>query len=220
MSKIIVIIVAAGKGNRMESEIPKQYLPLKDKAILHHTISAFTNHPKISDIICVIAKDDLNLYQKAILDLKILPPIFGGKERQDSVRLALEKIQDIKPDHVLIHDGARQFVTKKIIDDLILKLEEKKAAIPTISISDTIKKVENNSISKTISRENLYLAQTPQAFKYQLISDLHQKYQNQKFTDDASLCEKEKITVSMISGDVNNFKITNKEDYERARKIY
>ena len=101
-----------------------------------------------------------------------------------------------------------------------MKLEEKKAAIPTISISDTIKKVENNSISKTISRENLYLAQTPQAFKYQLISDLHQKYQNQKFTDDASLCEKEKITVSMISGDVNNFKITNKEDYERARKIY
>ena len=217
--KIIAIIVAAGTGNRMKSDIPKQYLPLQNKTILHHCITTFKNHSQISNIICAINKDDLDLYQNTISDLKILEPVFGGTERQDSVRLALEKIQNLNPDLVLIHDSARPFVTKEVIDNLILKLDKNKAAIPTILVSDTIKKIENGVIINTIDRENLHLAQTPQGFNYQLILKLHRKYQNQKFTDDSSLCEKEKVIIGIVPGDINNFKITNKEDYDRARKF-
>lgn len=217
MTKIIAIIVAAGKGNRMESELPKQYLPLNDKSILYHAILPFLNHSKISDVICVIAKNDLDLYQNSVSDLNLLDPIFGGQERQDSVFNALEKITDLNPNKILIHDAARPFVTQKIIDDLIES--ENKATIPVIRISDTVKKVENNLIYKTISRENLYLAQTPQFFDYDLIKNLHQKYQGQNFTDDATLCEKDEIKIAVIDGDINNFKITTKQDYDKARKI-
>jgi|DEB0MinimDraft_10_1074344.scaffolds.fasta_scaffold18163_4 2-C-methyl-D-erythritol 4-phosphate cytidylyltransferase/2-C-methyl-D-erythritol 2,4-cyclodiphosphate synthase len=217
MTKIIAIIVAAGKGKRMESKIPKQYLPLNDKGILYHSILPFLNHPKISDVVCVIAKSDLELYQNSILDLNLLDPVFGGQERQDSVFNALEKITDLNPDKILIHDAARPFVTKEIIDSLISL--ENEAVIPTIKISDTIKKVENGIICKTISRDNLYLAQTPQFFDYDLIKNLHQKYQGQNFTDDSALCEEEKIKIAVIDGDINNFKITTKQDYDKARKI-
>jgi len=216
--KIIAIIVAAGRGSRVKSDIPKQYFSLKDKTILYHAILPFINHPRISNIICSIAPSDLDLYNDAISNLQILEPVFGGVERQDSVRIALEKIKDLNPDYVLIHDGARPFITTKIIDDLIVKLQQEKAAIPAIAIADSVKKIENNKIIKTISRDNLFLAQTPQAFDYKLILDLHNKYKNQKFTDDASICEKEGIDVTIIDGNINNFKITTKEDYERAKK--
>jgi len=218
MMKIITIIIAAGKGKRMKSKIPKQYLPFKNKTILYHSILPFLSHPKISDVICSISKDDIDLYKNSIDSLNILEPVFGGVERQDSVRLALEKIQQLNPDLVLIHDAARPFVTNETIDNIIYNLKKNKAVIPAITIFDTIKKVKNGSIEKTISRENLYLAQTPQAFNYNLIHDLHKKYKNQKFTDDSSLCEKENISVKIITGNINNFKITTKEDYERAKK--
>lgn len=217
---IVAIIAAAGMGSRMGSKLPKQYLAFKDKSILYHSILPFYQHNKIDKIFCIIAKNDINLYQDAIADLQIEGVIFGGKERQDSIRIALEQIKDLNPKKILIHDAARPFINKKIIDNLIIELNNNQAVIPAIKISDTIKEVKNNFIIKTIPRENIYLAQTPQAFDYNLIYSLHQKYKDHKFTDDAALCEYENMAVKIISGDNNNFKITNKQDYDRAKKQF
>jgi 2-C-methyl-D-erythritol 4-phosphate cytidylyltransferase/2-C-methyl-D-erythritol 2,4-cyclodiphosphate synthase len=210
--KIITIIVAAGKGQRMKSDIPKQYLSLKGKTILYHSILPFLKHKKISDVFCVIAKNDIDLYNKSVANLNLPQPLFGGERRQDSVRFALEKIRYLSADLVLIHDAARPFISQKIIDDLIISLEKNKAVIPVITISDTVKKINNDIIFQTIPRDNLCLAQTPQGFNYKLIYDLHQKYQDQNFTDDAALCEIENIEVKAIKGDINNIKITKRED--------
>ncbi len=220
MKKIIALITTSGRGTRLGFEgIPKQYLPLAGVAMLRHSVLAFLNHPQISDVICVIHPDDLSLYEEAVSGLDLLNPVFGGETRQISVRKGLEALKEYNPDKVLIHDGVRPFVSKRIISGILEKLETHPAVIPAIAVEDTIKKYGDGKIEWTLERQDLWRAQTPQGFIYEDILNSHQAFKGLNFTDDSALNEYAGSPVGIVPGTQNNFKITTKEDYERAKQI-
>lgn len=221
MSKVVALITACGRGTRMGygEGIPKQYLPIASAPILRHSIMAFLNHPKIDDVLCIIHPDDINFYEEATAGLDLLNPVFGGKTRQESIRLGLEYLKEYAPEKVLIHDGVRPFVSKRIISGILDKLETHPAVIPVIAVEDTLKKYGDGKIEWTLERENLWRAQTPQGFLYSDILNSHIAFKDLHFTDDSALNEYAGIPVAIVPGSQNNFKITTPEDYERAQRI-
>lgn len=224
MTKIVALITACGRGNRFDSSldgagIPKQYLPLAGMPLLRHSILAFLNHPQIDDVICVIHPDDMALYEEASAGLDLLNPVFGGDTRQASIRLGLESLKEYGPSKVLIHDGVRPFVSKSIINGILEKLTTHPAVIPAIVVEDTLKKYSDGKIEWTLERDNLWRAQTPQGFIYEDILNSHIAFKDLHFTDDAALNEYAGIPVAIIPGSQNNFKITTKEDFERAKRM-
>lgn len=227
MTKIVALITACGRGSRFNSSanafngegIPKQYLPLAGIPLLRHSILAFLSHPKIDDVICVIHPDDVGLYEEATIGLDLLNPVFGGKTRQSSIRLGLETLREYNPDKVLIHDGVRPFVSKRVINGILETLETHPAVIPAIAVEDTLKKYSDGKIEWTLERENLWRAQTPQGFIYEDILNSHTAFKDLHFTDDAALNEYAGIPVAIVPGSQNNFKITTEEDYERAKRM-
>lgn len=221
MEKIVALITACGRGNRFNrgEGIPKQYLPLAGVPLLRHTILAFLNHPRISDVICVIHQDDVALYEEAVAGLDLLNPIFGGETRQSSIRMGLEALRDYHPHKVLIHDGVRPFVSKRVISGILEKLETHPAVIPAIAVEDTLKKIGDGKIEWTLERENLWRAQTPQGFLYDDILNSHIAFKDRHFTDDAALNEYAGIPVAIVPGSQNNFKITTEEDFDRAKRM-
>jgi 2-C-methyl-D-erythritol 4-phosphate cytidylyltransferase/2-C-methyl-D-erythritol 2,4-cyclodiphosphate synthase len=227
MIKIVALITACGRGSRFNNSvnfpngegIPKQYLPLAGIALLRHSILAFLNHPKIDDVICVIHPDDMGLYEEAVAGLDLLNPAFGGESRQASIRLGLESLREYNPDKVLIHDGVRPFVSKRVINGILEALTTHPAVIPAIAVEDTLKKYSDGKIEWTLERENLWRAQTPQGFIYEDILNSHIAFKDLHFTDDAALNEYAGIPVAIVPGSQNNFKITTEEDYERAKRM-
>lgn len=221
MEKIVALITACGRGNRFNrgEGVPKQYMPLAGKPLLYHSIKAFLDHPQISDVICVINPDDVALYQETVAGLDLLNPVFGGETRQASIRMGLEALRDYKAQKVLIHDGVRPFVSKRIINGILEKLETHPAVIPAIAVEDTLKKFGNGKIEWTLERDNLWRAQTPQGFYYSDILNSHIAFKDLHFTDDASLNEYAGIPVAIVPGSQNNFKITTEDDYERAKNM-
>jgi 2-C-methyl-D-erythritol 4-phosphate cytidylyltransferase/2-C-methyl-D-erythritol 2,4-cyclodiphosphate synthase len=218
-AEIFAIIVAGGKGRRLGCKTPKQYLRLGNGSIIYHSILSFIENPNISNVICVIAEEDLSLYKESTKNLNLLNPVFGGKTRQDSVRNGLEAIKKYNPNKVLIHDAARPFISQNIINEIIEKLKLSSAVIPAVAVSETLKKYQDGKIKNTISRKDLYHAQTPQAFDFKNIFSYHLKFQNDEFTDDASIAENAGMNIKIIQGSQNNFKITTKEDYQLALKM-
>ena len=221
MEKIVALITACGRGNRFNrgEGIPKQYLPLAGIPMLRHSIMAFLNHPQVSDVLCVIHPDDIELYEQSTIGLDLLNPVFGGETRQSSIRIGLEELIDYKPNKVLIHDGVRPFVSKRIINGILEKLESHPAVIPAIAVEDTIKKIGDGKIEWTLERENLWRAQTPQGFLYQDILNSHIAFKDLNFTDDSALNEYAGFPVAIVPGSQNNFKITTEEDYDRAKHM-
>ncbi|MBP7710023.1 MAG: bifunctional 2-C-methyl-D-erythritol 4-phosphate cytidylyltransferase/2-C-methyl-D-erythritol 2,4-cyclodiphosphate synthase [Rickettsiales bacterium] len=221
MPKIVALITACGRGNRFNSGegIPKQYLSLAGVPLLRHSILAFLNHPKITDVICVIHPDDVELYEEAAAGLDLLNPVFGGDTRQASIRFGLEALRDYNPSKVLIHDGVRPFVSKRVINGILEKLETHPAVIPAVAVEDTLKKYSDGKIEWTLERENLWRAQTPQGFLYKDILESHTAFKDLNFTDDSALNEYAGIPVAIVPGSQNNFKITTGEDYERACRM-
>ncbi len=219
--KTVALITACGRGNRFNrgEGIPKQYLPLAGTPLLRHSILAFLNHPKIDDVICVIHPDDVALYEEAAAGLDLLNPVFGGESRQASIRFGLEALSEYKPSKVLIHDGVRPFVSKRVINGILEKLETHPAVIPAIAVEDTLKKYSDGKIEWTLERENLWRAQTPQGFIYEDILNSHVAFKDLNFTDDSALNEYAGIPVAIVPGSQNNFKITTAEDYERAIRM-
>jgi 2-C-methyl-D-erythritol 4-phosphate cytidylyltransferase/2-C-methyl-D-erythritol 2,4-cyclodiphosphate synthase len=221
MEKIVALITACGRGNRFNSGdgTPKQYMALAGKPLLYHSIKAFLDHPQISDVICVIHPDDVELYEEAVLGLDLLNAVFGGETRQSSIRMGLEALRNYAPTKVLIHDGVRPFVSKRVINGILEKLETHPAVIPAIAVEDTLKKFGDGKIEWTLERDNLWRAQTPQGFLYSDILNSHIAFKDLHFTDDAALNEYAGIPVAIVAGSQNNFKITTKEDYERAQRM-
>jgi len=215
--KIIVLIVAAGGGTRLGSEIPKQYIKLQGRTILAHSIAAFAGNSGISGIQVVIGKGHGKFYREAAKDFDILPPIFGGKTRQESVFKGLIKIAKYAPDKVLIHDAARPFVSAKITNAVVKKLKTAKVAVPVIVISDTVKCLKPRV--KTLDKANLALAQTPQGFDFPEILAAHHKAKGKNFPDDAAVVEYSGIAVSVVPGEEKNYKITTPYDLEKAKTM-
>ena len=214
--KVAILIVAAGRGHRVGADMPKQYIPLAGKAILHHTVNAFLQVPYVDLIQTVIHPDDHDLYNKAMGDLTVLPPVNGGETRQQSVMKGLQALARHEPDIVLIHDAARPFITPKQIEDIIVKTAEYGAVIPTLPMTDTVKKVTDGKVQKTLERSSLARAQTPQAFRFKLIFMAHKRMEDKDFTDDSAVAEACGIQLLTHPGEERNFKITTSEDLKKA----
>ncbi len=225
MPDIWAIIVAGGKGLRMNHSLKKQYICLNKRPILCHTLNAFAAYRGIRGICLVVPDEDMAFCQQNIVSLFPDSPILvaaGGKERQDSVYQGLCTIGAAKDDIVLIHDGVRPFVSSELISACIGGALKTGACIPAIAAFDTLKQTDHHAyIVKTLDRKKICLAQTPQAFRYGLIKNAHEISRQDGFigTDDASLCERLSQPVSMIIGSRLNIKITEPEDLVLAEAI-
>ena len=219
-----VVIVPAGTGSRMNMGINKQFIKLEGKEIIAYTIEKFYNNSNIEDIVVVVKEDESEFFKKEILDkynFKNVKIAYGGKERQDSVYNGL-KLLDEKCDVVLIHDGARPFVSDKIIDKSIEEAKEHKAIVVGVPVKDTIKVIDNDkNIVDTPNRSVLWAVQTPQTFDYNILIDAYKDAFKNKFygTDDAMLVERIGYKVKMLEGSYNNIKITTQEDLNIGSQI-
>lgn len=219
-----VVIVAAGTGSRMNMGINKQFIKLEGKEIIAYTIEKFYNNSNIEDIVVVVKEDESEFFKKEILDkynFKNVKIAYGGKERQDSVYNGL-KLLDEKCDVVLIHDGARPFVSDKIIAKSIEEAKEHKAIVVGVPVKDTIKVIDNDkNIVDTPNRSVLWAVQTPQTFDYNILIDAYKDAFKNKFygTDDAMLVERIGYKVKMLEGSYNNIKITTQEDLNIGSQI-
>ena len=219
------IIVSAGKGVRMNRSTPKQYLLLQGRPVLCHTIIAFDSCPEVDNIILVVPENDIQFCREQLLsELNLKTPVnvlAGGKRRQDSVFNGILSIDD-RGGIVVIHDSVRPLVSSDMISRCIRKARTSGACILGVPLRDTLKAVDGNSvIKKTIPRESLWLAQTPQAFHYQLIRDAHEAATKQGFeaTDDAALLEWMGLPVTILGSTADNLKITTNEDLVLANII-
>jgi len=222
---VSAIIVAAGQGIRMNDAVRKQYLMIGDRPIIAHTLLAFDICDRIDEIVVVIPKDDVDYCNKTLIAplglKKKTHLVFGGVERQDSVYNGLLAL-DQKTYTVVIHDGVRPFVQSQEIAACIDGAEESGACILGLPVSDSLKRVgESGRIDKTLIRNNIWRAQTPQVFRYELIRNAHETARKDRFsaTDDALLVERLGIDVKIISGSKNNIKITTRQDLALAQAI-
>jgi len=213
------LIVAAGRGARFGGELPKQYLALGGNTVLRHAVAAFATHPQIAGVLVTIRPEDHGHYERAIAGLVVLPPVAGGAERQDSVRLGLEALAAHSPDRVLIHDGARPFPDAALIDRVIDALDRASAAIPALPLGDTIKRVEDGLIRETVDRSQLWRAQTPQGFHFGPILAAHRAVAGYVLTDDAAVAEAAGIAPLIVPGSEENLKVTTAEDLAAAERL-
>lgn len=225
----LAIIVAAGKGLRMQSNEKKQYLKLDKIPVLTRTIKKFESHGKINDIILVLPGDDRAFCKEHLIDpfnfKTSIHLVNGGVTRQESVFYGLGKACELSHSFdktiVLIHDGVRPFIDKSLIDDCIGKAIVNGGCIPAVKITDTIKKVTREKISKTLDRELLFAAQTPQVFRLDLILKAFEHARATSFsgTDDASIMEHAGLPVSITQGSLTNIKLTTPEDLSLAHYL-
>ncbi len=220
-----VIVVAAGKGERMGKDLPKAFLPVVGVPLLIRTLQSVERSPSVSKGIVVITPGWeehcyglLAQYGPFRLSWVV---IHGGKERQDSVQRGLTQL-DTDCELVVIHDGARPFVTTEMIDKSLEMAAEAGGAIIAIPAKDTVKRVSlAGIIVETLSRQDLWLAQTPQTFRVSLIREAHAwaSASGVLATDDAALVEKMGEAVKIVRGDSRNVKITTPEDLLLAETI-
>ena len=223
---VSAIIVAAGKGVRMKSRRRKQYLDLSGRPVLGHSVMTFDACSLIDEIFIVVPEDEIDYCQNnivSLLDLKTSVNLIpGGVQRQDSVYNGLQAI-DKKTTTVVIHDGVRPFVHPEKLTACIFGAKDFGACILAIPASDTLKCVNKSGmIDTTLFRDNIWLAQTPQAFQYDLIVNAHETARQDGYagTDDASLVERLGKDVKIIPGSKFNIKITTYEDLDVARAMF
>lgn len=216
--KNVALIVAAGRGSRMMQSMPKQYLPLNNKMILTHTINLFTSHESIDAVMVVINKDDQFLYDKAVIDInspKLLPPEYGGYTRAVSVRLGLAGLRNKSPQNVIIHDAARPLCPPNLLDAVLDPLSSYDGAFAALPVIDALWKIDNGCANYSINRENVWRAQTPQAFNFHKIFAAH-LHGDGSAKDDVEVALLSKLNIKAIHGSEVNFKITTPEDLNRA----
>lgn len=219
MTSCFALVVAAGRGTRLGGPLPKQYLPLGGVPLLRHTLKALSSHPKIGRVAVVIHPDDRALYDDAARGLDLPPPVSGGAERQDSVRNGIESFEGAAPDKVLIHDGARPFLSHDVIDRVLDALDQGPAAIAALPIRDTVKRSNEGVSVETLDRSSLWRAQTPQGFRYKEILAAHRAAKGDNLTDDAAVAELAGLAVRLVEGSEENFKVTTGEDLLRAERL-
>ncbi len=220
---VIAVIPAAGKGERLGGEKPKQFLELKGIPIIIHTLFKFENHPQIDGIIISTSYNFFQLIEKLInkYDLKkILKIVEGGKTRQESVYNGVKACpEDAKI--ILVHDAVRPFVSFKIINDVIQASIKYGAAVPGIPVRDTLNKAQKGEILQNIDRTGLFQIQTPQGVRAEILKECLKKAQEQKlvFSDESSLLLYYGYKVHLVDGAFINFKITYFEDLLLAEKL-
>lgn len=220
---VSAIILAGGKGKRMGAKISKQYIELNGKPLLYYTLKQFLSCDEINKIILVLPKEEIEYCRNEVLEkysLKVDLIVEGGKERQDSVFNGLRAVKD--GGIILIHDGARPFVSKRIITEGIKYADLYGAAAPGVTPKDTIKIKDDKSFSKeTPKRETLVAIQTPQVFKSNIIKECHKRLKSDNLivTDDTMVVEAYNYGVYLYEGEYTNIKVTTPEDLILAEKL-
>ncbi len=211
--RIAAILVAAGSGQRFGAERPKQFSPCAGKPVIRWAAERLAKCDLLQPV------GDPAEIGPALAGIPHLPVVPGGAARQDSVRAGLEALAPHAPDIVLIHDSARPFVPDGTIAALLDALERHDGAIPAVPLADTLKRGAANVITATVPREGLFRAQTPQAFRFPVILDLHRRHAGDPATDDAALFERAGLPVALVAGHEDNIKLTYREDADRMERI-
>lgn len=223
--KVAALIVAAGSGKRIGGDMPKQFIEIHGKPILQHTLEKFQNYDQVDEVIVILPRDYADDYEPVIRNewgiTKLLRVIPGGAERHDSVDAGLKAVTH-STDIILIHDGVRPFVSMRILRDSIKAADEYGAAVVGLTPKDTIKKVRGGFVEKTIARDQLLLAQTPQAFRREVILKANElAFQKNKFsTDDTALVEHMGHPIAIVEGEWRNIKITSPDDLLVAKAFF
>jgi len=224
--KVIAIIPAAGSGTRLEGRIKKQFLPLKGKPIIIHTLQRFEHCADVDEIVVAVPESDIVEIEQLISRYrvhKVSKAIIGGQKRQDSVHQALKRISVRDSDIIVVHDGVRPFVETKKISQVIKVCKEFDAAVLAVQPKDTIRRSSGGGFfDQTLDRTALWLVQTPQAFKAKLLMKAFEKAYKDKFfsTDEAALVERLGVKVRIVEGSYDNIKITTQEDLEFGKLIF
>lgn len=214
------VVLAAGQGARLGGPVAKQFLLVGGRSVLARSLDAFLTHAAIRRIVVAIGATDEDAFRDAVgpRAQKVLT-VVGGATRQASVATALDALRDDPPDNVLIHDGARPFVSEAVIDRVIEALGFAPAVIPVVPVADTLKRVSGEAIVATVPREDLAGAQTPQGFHFAALLAAHQTAETLA-TDDAGVMEAAGHTVRVVAGERANYKLTTRDDLEEARRAF
>lgn len=218
--RIAALLLAAGTGRRYGTEMPKQFVTLGRLPVIRHAAEALLPH-----VTYLQPVGDAALLSDALHGLSVAQAIPGGATRQESVRIGLEALADLqadqRPDLVLVHDGARPYVPAGLIERVIAALETHVGAIPGVAVADTLKRVRNGTIVETVRRDELFRAQTPQGFRFDLLLDLHRSARSSvsDATDDAALLEQAGHAVALVAGSEDNIKLTYEEDLMRLERL-
>ena len=211
--RIAAILLAGGSGTRFGAGTPKQYLTLAGRFVIRHAAEALARHATLLQPV-----GDAGPIAAHLAGIGHLPPVPGGATRQDSVMSGLNALIPHAPDVVLVHDGARPLFPGGTIPALLAALETAPGAIPALPVADTLKLVSGGAVTRTVPRDGLYRAQTPQAFRFQALLDAH-RAGTVGATDDASLIEAIGGTVAIVPGSEDNIKVTYPEDLARLERI-
>jgi 2-C-methyl-D-erythritol 4-phosphate cytidylyltransferase len=224
--KVFAIIPAAGSGTRIGGEIKKQFLPLKGKPIIVHTLQQFEHCSDIDEVAMAIPESAMSDMEAMVARYrlhKVNKMMMGGKKRQDSVNNVLTHLTLKDSDIVLVHDGVRPFIETKRIAHLLKVCKEYDAAVLAVQPKDTIRRSTGGGFfDQTLDRTALWLVQTPQAFRAKLLMQAFEKARKDKFysTDEAALVEQLGIKVRIVEGNYDNIKITTPEDLELGALIF
>ena len=225
--KNVAILMAAGKGSRMGSEVPKQFVEINGRMLMEYSLQTFQDHPRIDEIVVVLPPDYIEI--EGVLSYlfqyypKVVQVVAGGSERFQSSWAAIQWFVERREDNLLLHDAARPGVTNKIIDDLLNTLEHEQAAVTALPATDTILRATDGRLTEALNRSELFYAQTPQAFRAGLLYDCFlELFEQEDFvpTDESGVVAhfRPDTPIKIVPGDVRNFKITYAEDWERWAK--
>jgi 2-C-methyl-D-erythritol 4-phosphate cytidylyltransferase len=206
------LIVAGGKGTRIKSKLPKQFLELSGLPILMHTINAFVRYSQHINIILVLPEDDFDLWTQLCVKHNFNQPLVlqkGGESRFQSVKNGLGKIEG--EGLVAIHDGVRPLVSEDIIGASFHLAAVHQSAVAAVRLKDSIRMTDQDN-TKAMDRSRFRLIQTPQTFKVSLIKQAYQQKEDVSLTDDASVAERAGHIISLFEGSYENIKITTQED--------
>ncbi|MBB5695874.1 2-C-methyl-D-erythritol 4-phosphate cytidylyltransferase/2-C-methyl-D-erythritol 2,4-cyclodiphosphate synthase [Roseomonas pecuniae] len=213
--RVVALLMAAGRGERLGGAEPKQFLPLLGRPVLRHAAEALLRDGAVEAIQPICAEAERGRVDSILEGLPALPAVAGGATRQASVLAGLEALAGCAPEIVLVHDAARPVVPAGTVTALLRALERAEGAIPAQPVADTLKRVEDGTVLHTVPREALYRAQTPQGFRFPLLLALH-RAAPEGATDDASLLEAAGRPVRLVPGSESNVKITHPGDLERV----
>ena len=221
---VAAVVVAAGRGLRAGGDRPKQYRMVGGQPVIRPSLATLVTHPDIAAIQPVIHPEDVRLFEAATAGLSLLPPVFGGANRQASVNAGLKALAPHKPEFVLVHDAARPFASPHLIARAVAAARSSGAAVPVLPVVDTVKTVDAaGAITGTIDRERLRAVQTPQAFGFDLLVAAHRRAEaagRDDFTDDAALAEWAGLKVTTFEGEAVNVKLTTSDDFARAEAAH
>ncbi|MDT8862316.1 2-C-methyl-D-erythritol 4-phosphate cytidylyltransferase [Alkalihalobacillus sp. MEB130] len=217
-----VVVLAAGSGKRMKAGKNKQFLELSGEPLIVHTIRLFSEDIYCEEVVLVVNPNEVQMMKDIVKEYhltKVTSFVSGGQERQHSVKNGIDSISDDQI--VLVHDGARPFVKKEVIHQLVEKANKMGAVTVAVPVKETIKKVVAEKVVDTLNREELWSIQTPQAFQLSLLKKAHMQAEKAGMmgTDDASLVEWLGQDVAIVEGDYQNIKLTTPEDVLFAEAI-